>query len=481
MAIPRLTATTAWVWTLCCFMLLATAVNYLDRLVLNQAASQIKRELSFDSFRFPVIDLNTPTDSLLADRNYGILEGLFGLSFALGAVTFGWIADRVRVAWLYPAAVVAWSIAGFCSGLANSYGELLVCRCALGFFESANWPCGLITTRLLLEASQRNLGNGLLQSGAALGAVLTPPLMLFITLGPTGLPGSLDAASELLARKDLLLAWRLSFQVVGIIGVVWACAWLTFIRGKWFMWDKPSMPEGQSDSTFAMVKEFVADRRFWILLTMVVTINLSWQFLRAWMPPFLGEARSYSPVAISLFSSLYYLVADFGSIACGALALGLSTRLGVQGARRLVFLMGALACLASIPAAILPAGRTLEMFLLLLGFGSLGVFPIYYSQCQEFPARWQGRVSGILGSLTWVTVFMLQIAMGTWVSSTKASFLASELAVGLEPAEAARAAAAHAYTLGFALAGLPPLLGFAALMCWPTQPKTETHGPTGTA
>jgi ACS family hexuronate transporter-like MFS transporter len=241
------------------------------------------------------------------------------------------------------------------------------------------------------------------------------------------------------------------------------------------------MPEGQSDSTFAMVKVFVADRRFWILLTMVVTINLSWQFLRAWMPPFLGEARSYSPVAISLFSSLYYLVADFGSIACGALALGLSTRLGVQGARRLVFLMGALACLASIPAAILPAGRTLEIFLLLLGFGSLGVFPIYYSQCQEFPARWQGRVSGILGSLTWVTVFMLQIAMGTWVSSTKASFLASELAVGLEPAEAARAAAAHAYTLGFALAGLPPLLGFAALMCWPTQPKTETHGPTGTA
>jgi NADH:ubiquinone oxidoreductase subunit 2 (subunit N) len=76
---------------------------------------------------------------------------------------------------------------------------------------------------------------------------------------------------------------------------------------------------------------------------------------------------------------------------------------------------------------------------------------------------------------------MLQIAMGTWVSSTKASFLASELAVGLEPAEAARAAAAHAYTLGFALAGLPPLLGFAALICWPTQPKTETQGPTGTA
>lgn len=461
-------------------MLLATAVNYLDRLVLNQAATQIKRELAFDNFRFPFVDQNTPAEARLADRNYGILEGLFGLSFALGAITFGWIADRVSVAWLYPVAVVAWSVAGFFSGLANNYGELLACRCALGFFEAANWPCGLITTRLLLEASQRNLGNGLLQSGAALGAVLTPPLMLLITLGPAGLPGSFNAASELLAQKNLLLAWRLSFQVVGVIGVAWACAWVTFIWGRWFMWDKPPVPVGQSDSTYAVIQEVVIDRRFWILLTMVVTINLSWQFFRAWMPPFLAEARSYSPVAISLFSSLYYLVADLGSIVCGALALGLSARVGIQGARRLVFFMGAMACLSSIPASFLPAGRSLELFLLLLGFGSLGVFPIYYSQSQEFPARWQGRISGLLGSMTWIMIFVLQIAMGQWVSSTKAAFLASELAHGMAPQEAASAAAAHAYTLGFALAGLPPLLGLAALMCWPQPSVPKNQGPTGT-
>lgn len=458
---------------------MATAVNYLDRLVLNQAATQIKRELDFDSFRFPLLDRSASPDARLGDRNYGILEGMFGVFFAIGAMTFGWVADKVRVVWLYPAAVVAWSGAGYCSGLARSYEELLASRCALGFFEAANWPCGLVTTRLLLQASQRNLGNGILQSGTALGAVLTPPLLLVMTLGPWGLPTSLDSAGELLGRKNLPLAWRESFQVVGFAGAAWAAAWLVFVRGMWAHWERHPGPEGERESTWDMLRQFISDRRFWILLTMVVTINLSWQFLRAWMPPFLVEARGYTPVAVSLFSSLYYLVADLGSITSGAAALFLSARWGIVGARKAVFLAGALACLASIPTSLLPPGRLLEASMLLFGFGALGVFPIYYSQSQEFPARWQGRVSGFLGGLTWVMVFLFQFWMGSMVSASKAAFLASDAAALMPPEEAARAAAAHAYTWGVALAGLPPLAGFAALMCWPGNKPDQ--GPRGTS
>ena len=86
----------------------------------------------------------------------------------------------------------------------------------LGFFEAGHWPCALVTAQRLLARRDRPLGNSILQSGASLGAIATPIVVL-----------ALDDR----LRPD---SWRLPFRVIGALGVVWVVAWLAASgRGTW--------------------------------------------------------------------------------------------------------------------------------------------------------------------------------------------------------------------------------------------------------
>src|SRR4051794_482758 len=72
-------------WTICGFLLLASAINYMDRQTLANASVRITTEF----------DLN--------QEQYGNIESVFAYAFAAGSLLFGWLADRVSVRWLYPA------------------------------------------------------------------------------------------------------------------------------------------------------------------------------------------------------------------------------------------------------------------------------------------------------------------------------------------------------------------------------------------
>ena len=79
-------------WIVCGLLLLATMINYMDRLTLNQTISRI------------MVDFDFQKDF------YGKIEGVFGLAFAVGAITTGLIVDKVSVKFLYPLMVFFWSL-----------------------------------------------------------------------------------------------------------------------------------------------------------------------------------------------------------------------------------------------------------------------------------------------------------------------------------------------------------------------------------
>jgi ACS family hexuronate transporter-like MFS transporter len=430
-------------------------LNYMDRLTLNLTGPLLMRHFHMDV------------------RQYAQLESAFAFAFALGAIVFGWLADRWNVRWLYPAALLGWSLAGLVTGLSQTFFHLLLCRFMLGLFESGNWPCALRTTQRILTPAERTMGNSLLQSGAAVGAILTP----LIIIGMVS-----DSEPD---------TWRYPFLVVGVLGLTWVWLWLPSVRQSdlalpekrrgaslvnvlaWLVlllgvdvaahlpaveesW--PGLPLAAKVAVTVLGVAGVFEwlrratrgdtalprrdffRRFWVLVVLVIAVNTAWHFFRVWLPPFLNTQRGYDTEAIAWFMLGYYVATDVGSLSSGVVVLALGRRgLTVYGSRAAVFLVCSLLTLLGLTVTALAAGPLLLAVLLVIGFGSLGLFPVYYAFSQDLTVQNQGKLTGALGCINWLAMSLLHELVGDSIKRT------------------------GNYSEGLALAGLAPLVGFLVL------------------
>jgi ACS family hexuronate transporter-like MFS transporter len=411
-------------WWVCGLLLAALLLNYMDRQTLSLLIVPISKELG------------------LSNAQYGQLEKGFGYAFALGGLLFGWLADKFSVRGMFPLVLSGWSAAGLASGYADRLGQalaplaaswrpdladpakpgdcaflgFLVLRTALGFFESGVWPCALITTQRLLEPADRPLGNGVLTGGASLGAILTPLVVQSLV---TRQPGT----------------WRWPFVLIGALGLVWVLPWSRLTAGVPLDPLPRPVPATEERPSVPVPRGLIA-RRFLALAVVVVAINLTWHFFRVWLPKMLEEYHGYSAPAVHYFTAAYYLATALGAIAAGyAVKLLSARRMTVHAARLLGFLACALLAALSTAAAALDRGPLLLALLLLVGFGSLGLFPTYYALTQDLSRRHQGKVTGALGFLTWVATAEMQQLVGQHVDRTH-SYAAEMRWAGLAPAVA---------------------------------------------
>jgi ACS family hexuronate transporter-like MFS transporter len=373
---------------LCGLLLCATLINYMDRQALSSLATRISGELN------------------LTNENYGSLERAFGLAFATGSLAFGFLADAVSVRWLYPAVLIAWSAMGIITGFAHTYEDLFYCRMLLGFFEAGHWPCAMQTIRRSLVDEDRGLGNSVLQSGASIGAVVTPIIISLMI--PRTADGTLSTEPGL---------WRFPFVVFGGIGFVWAAAWLATVRKR----DLEKAPDSDETPPIGILADFarlLKTTRFWTLFLVVIAINTSWQIFRGWLPKLLQEGRGYSEETTLWYTSAYYIATDAGCIAAGLATKWLATRgVSVFNSRRIAYTASALCCASIVVLPWTPSGTPLLILWLIAGAGALGVFPCYYSFVQGLSERHPAKVFGILSFCAWLATSPLQKIFGGWIDS----------------------------------------------------------------
>ncbi len=371
-------------------LLAASAINYMDRQTLANVAKRVTEEFS------------------LNNEQYGRLEEWFGYAFAAGSLLFGILADRMSVRWLYPAALLAWSLVGFATGYARDYDELLLCRTALGFFEAAHWPCALKTTQLLISTKGRALGNGILQSGTSIGSILTPVVMWWIMI-----------------RQGQ--SWRLGFQLVGLVGIAWIVAWIAATRAEDFHVAPRGGDAGNGDAAPSRSDTI---RRWGAVLVVVIIINTVWQILRAWIPLILQKEHGYTETETLWFTALWFGISDVGCLASGALAWWLALQgWSVKWSRVATFAICCLLCLGLVAVPRLQAGPVLLAVLLVAGAGALGLFPIYYSFTQDISRHHQGLVTGLASFVAWIASARFQKLFGRLADQTQ-SFSVGMAAAG---------------------------------------------------
>jgi MFS transporter, ACS family, hexuronate transporter len=407
-------------WVVCGVLLLATLLNYMDRQTLAVTLPTLKQEYN------------------LAEGRVGLVEGSFGFAFAAGSLLFGWLADRVGPRRLYPIVLTGWSLAGIATAGAGQpwlvewlettgdaagtgvFRWLLLCRTMLGLFEAGHWPCALLTVRAILSARDRPLGNGILQSGASIGAILVAPYV------------------ELTDR--LGFSWGFPFWSIGLVGLAWVPLWMWVVGHH----DLSRPKDDASSHSVTSATNHLA-RRVFILAIIVATLTISWQFLRAWLAMFLQDHHGYTALATRALMPGYFIAADVGCILSGALVTQLTLRgWQVQPARQVGYVIFTI--LAGAAALIPFAGNGWLMVALLYiaGAGILGLHPYYYAFTQELSATRMGILSGALAAWGWIASSLTQIFLGRHIEATKS------------------------YELGLMIVGLAPAVGlFALLLLWP--------------
>lgn len=390
----------SWRWGVIWLMFLATLINYMDRQTLMSTAKHIKEE-----FR-------------LGEEGYGWIEFWFGISYGLLQFPAGYLADRWNLRWLYVGALLLWSAAGFCTGMANTVVMLAMCRIVLGVGEAFNWPCALGIVRRLIPMQSRSFANGIFHSGASAGAVLTPLLALAI-VGPDG------------------ENWRLLFLIVGAMGLVWAVIWLLFVRGdravEISMNSAAAAVAEESENgpvTFAQVLRL---RTFWIALAVSLAVNFCWHFYRTWLPRFLDVDLKMSSSQIQWVLAGFFVAADLGSLSSGYLARRLTYHgLSVERSRKLVMLGAAFLCLLSAPAALSNEPIVALPLIFLVSMGSMAGFPLLFALGQEISPRHTSLCVGIGGSLAWIVIAVLHPPIGLLVDRI-GTFAPALICVGFIP------------------------------------------------
>jgi MFS transporter, ACS family, hexuronate transporter len=295
---------------------------------------------------------------------------------------------------------------------------MFLCRTLLGLFEAGHWPCALLTARNILSATQRPLGNSILQSGASLGAVFTP--LVIQGIRATGAP------------------WQAPFLIIGIAGLLWVPLWKILIRPTDLQYTPPaSATAGGPVNWPRLVFQFL------VLSTIVITIALAWQFQRAWLPKYLKEFHHYSEADANYFTSGYYLVADVGCLFFGVVVSVLTAAsMHVRWARVASFAGCAALVALSALVPLMDRGPVLLIALVGVGAGALGAHPQYYALSQELPPRHMGMLSGVLAASSWVAVGTMQGEIGAYIQRT------------------------GSYDLPLIVTGLAPVVGLLAMVAW---------------
>jgi MFS family permease len=244
---------------------------------------------ALDAFDFTLFLFALPElqKELGFDKSYsGLIVAATLICSAVGGVLFGVLADRFGRARMLAVTIVVYSFASLASASSQSGAQLMFWRCILGLGMGGEWATGATLVAESLPPERRNRALALMQSGWALGFILSA-----------------------LAAQSILptFGWRWLFAL-GVVPAV-CTLWIRHGVPESAVWIA-SRQQASGPVTPLKVLLGVKYRRTFLTATAMVSCVMFgvWGFF-TWLPSFLGTPKSEGGAGQSIFKSTNWIIA----------------------------------------------------------------------------------------------------------------------------------------------------------------------------
>jgi ACS family hexuronate transporter-like MFS transporter len=367
MKIPRMQ------WVVAALLLLATMINYADRLTLGVISVEVRREFS------------------LTEQDYSHIVTLFMLAYAIMYPVSGYVVDRLGTRRGFAVFIFAWSLAQMLHAATVGKWSLGAYRFLLGLTEPANWPAAAKAVAEWFPPARRALGVGLFNAGSSLGSAMAPPMVAMITAA---------------------YGWRAAFVFTGSLGMVWLLFWLLlyqpphrnrFLRPEEYaeLRGRVRPPEETAPAARGSVSwtRVLAMRGCYTLVIARFFTDPVMYFVIFWLPEYLRKERQFDLEMVGKYAWVPFIFGDIGYIAGGWLSGKLMERgWPLPRARKFVMLLGALCLPVAIAAPMVPSAALAIAATCFLTLGhALWVSNLQTLPTDLFPANEVGTASGLTG------------------------------------------------------------------------------------
>ena len=364
-------------WRIIALVFLAYVLMYIDRINISIAARHIIPEYGLSQIEF------------------GGIFSAFVLTYALAQIPGGWLGDRYGPRRVMMWAILWWStftaltaLAGelFIASTLGVVGAFAVVRALIGLGEAAAPPNGNRMVANWAAPAERGLAAGLTHSGSALGAAITPPLIVWIMV---------------------TWGWRVAFYTAGAAGILVALLWYRLTR------DTPDSHPGVNEAERAFIgnashdddapaagtpwRRLLGGRDLWFLTGAYAVLGYNRYFYFAWFYLYLVNERGFSLQSGGWYTMAPFLTMAVASPIGGWLSDAIGRRYGKRWGR------SGLGCVSMLLTSVLVfAGAATEDRVLCVVFLSastgtlvLGV-AAFWATTIDLAPRYTGIASGVM-------------------------------------------------------------------------------------
>jgi MFS transporter, ACS family, glucarate transporter len=381
---------------------LLSLLLYIDRACISAAKGAISESLSF------------------TDKQMGWVLSIFALGYALFQVPSGMAGDKFGPRKVLTAVVALWSIFTAFTGLAWSYTSMLVVRFIFGAGEAGAFPNMARTIYSWMPVTERGITQGINFSGSRIGSAFALPLVAYMITS---------------------IGWRISFFILGMIGILWSVAWYLFFRDN--PEDHPHISESEkklilterqqqtSEKSDLDISILFRSKNLWIAMAQYFASNFTFFFTLTWLLPYIKDTYRLGLQEAGWYASVPIISGALGNWFSGWLIDRIYKTGKWRMSRMLPAVIGfSLAAVGLVFSVYMSSVVWAIVFLSVAVFGADMTLSPSWSLCIDIGRKNAGAVSGTMNMAGNIGAFITALSfpyMVDWFGGVKPFFFIASI------------------------------------------------------